>query len=76
VPSTGISEAPQRRFDQHLDKNSTWEEQVVLVEAANSSTTASLEITLLALLDSVGIARTPPVEESVGQAAPLTMSTC
>ena len=50
----GISEAPQRRFDQHLDKNSTWEEQVVLVEAANSSTTASLEIALLALFGQRG----------------------
>lgn len=49
-----ISEIPQRRFDQHLDKNSTWEEQVVLVEAANSSTTASLEIALLALFGQRG----------------------
>jgi hypothetical protein len=50
----GISEAPQRRFDQHLEKNSAWEEQVVLVEAANSGTTASLEIALLALFGQRG----------------------
>lgn len=43
----GISENPERRFEEHLVTNGLWDIQVVLVEAASSRTTACLEVSLL-----------------------------
>ena len=43
----GISENPERRFEEHLMTNGLWDIQVVLVEAASSRTTACLEVSLL-----------------------------
>jgi hypothetical protein len=44
----GISENPERRFEEHLCSGVNWAEQIILVEASSSRTTASLERDLLA----------------------------
>ena len=43
----GISECPQRRYNQHCETGSQWERMVVLVEARSSRDTAALERQLL-----------------------------
>ncbi len=43
----GISECPQRRYNQHCETGSQWERMVVLVEARSSRDTAVLERQLL-----------------------------
>ena len=44
----GITERPERRWEQHLDGGVQWDRMIVMVEAASSSTTAALEVALLA----------------------------
>ena len=44
----GITENPERRFEEHLGSGVNWDEQIILVEARTSATTASLEQELLA----------------------------
>jgi len=43
----GITEAPERRWTEHLDSGIAWDEMVILLEAATSSTTAAMERQLL-----------------------------
>jgi hypothetical protein len=45
----GITENPERRFEEHLFTNGLWDKQIVLVEAASSRTTAALEVSLLSV---------------------------